>query len=693
MRRRKQSEREEGGGGERKEEAASSEPPVPHAPDASSAAPWWCWGMRLSPFQRRLYASLLLLRAVLALLPLSYLHPDEFHQNQEVTAADALGCKTVLPWEYQRAFPVRSMIFPFLSSAAPLWLVRAADAALGGGVLAGGVAAFLAPRVVMLALSMATDAMMARVCARCGFPAAPAVLVYASSWPALVMVPRPFSNSAEAFLLALCVWALVDVRPRQGVSCSAGARNFLLGVTSCAAVFVRFTFVAFVPALLVYLVADVDRLLHVQVLRAYRDRRSRDQIPPEERMFGFTPEGSWQRLPVLPRAARAIRAARAATEFFLGASLAFLGAVMADSVYFGALSVTIHGGRPAALAQVLSPAHWRLLEFKGSAVLAPLHNFLYNADPENLARHGTHPLWLHACVNLPLLLGPLALLVVRRRLWTLSPSAAVDSAMDGMTGGGAHRFVRPRPLDEALEGVLPRRVAVLLLALCASYLGALSLAPHQEARFLLPLVAPLCLLYSSVVAAHGRRSPRGRRVVTWAVWNAAMVLVMGVLHQGGVGRAALDLRPAAVAAGRSASLPGPVPARGLVVDAFFYDTYTVPRSLVCARDGDAVEVRVHDVSGPPGNLLDEVRRSVQVAAAGKEERAHRALVVAPASLTLGWPHTERLRLAPRHSFFPHLSLEHGLAGNGLAAVLDSMRLRVWEYEGPRAAAAAAAASH
>ena len=73
-------------------------------------------------------------------------------------------------------------------------------------------------------------------------------------------------------------------------------------------------------------------------------------------MFGYEPDGMWQKLPQLPRSARLIRALRAVTELLLGASLVFIGAVLVDSVYFRSLSISING-RSAAVAQILSPAH------------------------------------------------------------------------------------------------------------------------------------------------------------------------------------------------------------------------------------------------------------------------------------------------------------------------------------------------
>jgi phosphatidylinositol glycan class Z len=37
----------------------------------------------------------------------------------------------------------------------------------------------------------------------------------------------------------------------------------------------------------------------------------------------------------------------------------------------------------------------------------PFHFVMYNSVPGNLDKHGTHPLYLHTLVNIPLLYGPL----------------------------------------------------------------------------------------------------------------------------------------------------------------------------------------------------------------------------------------------------------------------------------------------
>ncbi len=118
--------------------------------------------------------------------------------------------------------------------------------------------------------------------------------------------------------------------------------------------------------------------------------------------------------------------------------------------------------------------------FFGRFVVTPWNALAYNAQTENVAAHGLHPRYLHALVNLPMLLGP----VVVSRL-------------------------RPSPF-----WIVP-----LLL---------LSVSPHQEPRFLLPLVA-------SAVATCDTATPFSR--LQWGghlLYHGAATVFFGILHQGGV---------------------------------------------------------------------------------------------------------------------------------------------------------------
>lgn len=120
--------------------------------------------------------------------------------------------------------------------------------------------------------------------------------------------------------------------------------------------------------------------------------------------------------------------------------------------------------------------------------ITPLNNLTYNLSSSNLALHGIHPWYQHALINLPLLIGPAALLLLFR----------------------PHLSLR---LYSAISGVL-----------------VLSVFQHQEARFLLPTIP---LILSSL------RLPKKQthfRIWTalWVIFNTSFGLLMGIYHQGGV---------------------------------------------------------------------------------------------------------------------------------------------------------------
>lgn len=122
-------------------------------------------------------------------------------------------------------------------------------------------------------------------------------------------------------------------------------------------------------------------------------------------------------------------------------------------------------------------------------VITPLNNLLYNISPDNLAQHGLHPWYQHLLVNIPLLLGPGAILLL---VSAQRNSPRLFSAMSGL-------FV-------------------------------LSIFQHQEARFLQPTV-PLIL---SSVRLPRSRPLRRAWITAWVIFNAAMGVLMGVYHQGGI---------------------------------------------------------------------------------------------------------------------------------------------------------------
>ena len=130
-----------------------------------------------------------------------------------------------------------------------------------------------------------------------------------------------------------------------------------------------------------------------------------------------------------------------------------------------------------------------LYKFIRNPTITPLNSFLYNASTENLSHHGLHPRYQHFVASLPLLIGP--------ALPLLFNSPRTNSL----------------PFISAVSGTV-----------------FLSLIPHQEPRFLLPII-PLVL---SSVQLPRTKNLTQTFLAAWVIFNIFLGALMGIYHQGGV---------------------------------------------------------------------------------------------------------------------------------------------------------------
>ena len=150
-----------------------------------------------------------------------------------------------------------------------------------------------------------------------------------------------------------------------------------------------------------------------------------------------------------------------------------------------------------------------------SFVVTPFNALAYNSKISNLKDHGLHPRWTHAVVNMLIMFGPLTLATY----FLVAPKLLKDIG---------------RIKDPSQKNTPQGKILAVSAASTLFGLGFLSIAPHQEPRFLLPLLVPLVLLGEKPF-----RQFRTPLMSVWILFNAILVILFGILHQGGVTKSLL----------------------------------------------------------------------------------------------------------------------------------------------------------
>ncbi len=217
------------------------------------------------------------------------------------------------------------------------------------------------------------------------------------------------------------------------------------------------------------------------------------------------------------------------------------------------------------------------------------------------------------------------------------------------------RFVGETVLNRWGEKPSIRNVSAFAIFSFISGLGLLSMFPHQEPRFLIPLTVPVVLLSSHILRYRlwGFRPLLG----LWYTFNIAMVLFYGFIHQGGVTCVA-------------GSLSGHLQNGPTEVTVVFARTYMPPRYPLLQPAGEALphlhwnpRARIHleDFAGKP---MSEVKdRLVALASRStylSKVKRTQTLVVLPRHLVreLAAESKESLDFSAVTYCFPHLSTEH-----------------------------------
>lgn len=464
-------------------------------------------------YHLHLYIFLILLRICLS-ISTGYVHPDEYFQsgselffgclgtiNDETQSETSLRHHEIgdrpfetiggsfsnltTTWEFEKENAIRSIVPPTIITLWPLRVFYEIKKLISPHMYnempwnrsLHGWEIWIVPRVFLSLLSLLIADFciisIMRVISRSRQqPSAETlipieVLVFASSWPTLVFLNRPFSNTLETLCLSLCFFVMVhDVT--KATTKHHWRNCMIMGCICSLGVFTRFTFA-------IYAFPVVLMMVH---------HHSRKAITR------WDSSGS-SNATITKTMSRYI-------GIFLQSGLVILSSFICTSLLF----IKVDGDFYASLQDQNDKVYTRFF--------TPFNALRYNSKISNLADHGLHPRLTHALVNMHMLYGPLAIFFYM-----------------GIFRGRQHVAFKNDTFEKhEYKSILKGAYGSIIFGL-----GILSCAPHQEPRFLLPILVPICILHGSEIV---RFRMKRTMIVFWVVFNAVLALFFGGLHQGGI---------------------------------------------------------------------------------------------------------------------------------------------------------------
>lgn len=452
------------------------------------------------------------LRLLLTLLPQSgYIHPDEFFQSTEVVIGDIFNLENARPWEFKVSYPVRSICPIYLILGAPFYLLKTLAEFCNIDVKSPYVL-IVVPRLVFCLFSFVTDFSLYRICKLEGENFRIRLLILSTSYVMLTYATRTFSNSIEMTLVSFLIYYVVALKKTTDKTieeCERLKTNLTEKNCNMRERIKIFRQIVHLPA---YQYQGAFTIAILLVLGTFNR--------PTFLAFAVPPVFFWLYRGMGTQHVTLYHFHMRLLFLMLSAlPLAFL-CILADSMYYGKTSL-----------QALLDHN---LHIGYSFVVAPYNFVRYNMDSRNLSKHGVHPRITHALVNVPLLYNVLAgvaflavfkfFIKVMRKQWNFAYLPRVQS------------------------------VQFLLYLSLLTPLLLLSIFPHQEPRFLLPITLPMVYLFSSHIyganwgmqeqidgsyklsekTKSGGVTVPGKLIRLWFLCNMSLTLMFGFLHQAGV---------------------------------------------------------------------------------------------------------------------------------------------------------------
>lgn len=550
-------------------------------------------------------------------------------------SGDTLDISVVRTWEFNQSFPLRSVVVPKLLFQ-PFFTALLSLSVEHDLFHLTGYLVLVSYRLIMVVLTLWIDYCIFRICSLVGAQGITAALLLASSYVTLTFQTHTFSNSLETVFLVTEILILVVLMRRKvavDVECAfkeAMIKDLEKHIMNrekridIAAYLHRMAYRmrrrAIGPQkrpcdilqdnLAQYQELDIDEQLLV-ALKSEPETVQPVSVSLLTSLAGMNVLGFFNRptfvlfavMPLLLWLHKVKSSAifyKQMIVFILASVIMFGGIVITDSVYFS----SDHNTTVSFLTAV---NYTSVDHFLRSFTITPLNFFYYNMAAKNLEEHGLHPRYLHALVNLPLLFGPLVIPLAGAVISQLRSSNYLGNTTKHRDVGsktyndrvdrGQTKVIsdsKVSNISKKTDSVLKRkklgsvdsevdikvRDCLNILLIFIPLIG-LSAFPHQEPRFLIPLLPVIVI----IISCHCRLGLGKIFLATHIMFNMSLSIIFGIFHQGGVVPCMLHLQN--VISHDSISY-----AR---TDVVFSSTYMPPKHLLLLKLED--DVHVHDLKG------------------------------------------------------------------------------------------------
>ena len=543
--------------------------------------------------------------------------------NKFYVSGDTFNTSVVKTWEFTAEKPLRSIVLPKLLFSPAFLLLRQMSSYTPLEIT--GYTVLLASRLVILALSCWIDWCLYQLCRLTGTPHKTAAILFAGSYVTLTFQCHSFSNSLETVMLMtafLIVVKLVRSKYRYDKILESKFTHSLMMNQQKH--------------------ADQSNKEYLQMLHssAYSSMRKRGNSVNEptaedliDECFNSDNEEMYDSQSELEK--------KFHQECYLWAFLFSVVTVLGvfnrptfglygfmmffwwndvfntEKHYFKVITVKIVTAAVTCLALIIFDLVYfcedTSLLFENPFIIVnfitPLNFILYNSASENLSGHGRHPFYVHLVVNMPLLLGPILvplwrhhLMKVTRYFCTTEKGLHVSTANEVATKDCKNsdpRKERRRLINGNSKQFVERKIQKVLQHNMMLFIYfpviVLSLFPHQEARFLIPVV-PLAV-FTSALYLKPTESFGKLFWTCFVIFNSLLAIVFGLLHQAGVVPCLFKLQHLHTQHGLSNSVS--------VSNIVFSHTYMPPKHLLCDYTGS---INLVDMKGQP---LQEVCSFIQ----------------------------------------------------------------------------------